>query len=246
MTDKRKPSTKTRRQIWLSSAPHATLRTRRCSNNNKVKNLARLHANKALKRFTKAAVTRPCKSWGDSCFLAFAKPPRKSAVSSDHRPPTALPSSPVKSGYVLSIALRASRKATQLVAVRRAEPITTKRRHQRGVHCELGSVPQGETVHDDLDAALMELNAARSRSRTNLSTATRPTASLHTCAAARSSGNPLVPNTPALEHAARYTHQEGGHIGRCDRTVGVGERGVDTITCKMVVGRVWSLDRAPL
>ena len=55
-------------------------------------------------------------------------------------------------------------------------------------------------------------------------------AHLSPCVAASSSGNPLVHNTPALEHAARcHTRQEGG---RCERTVGVGERGIDTTCCQ--------------
>ena len=69
--------------------------------------LATLHANRALHRLKYAAMTRPCKSWDDSCALVFAEAPRKSSFL---RPPTdlpfgasttnlALPPSPVSSGF---------------------------------------------------------------------------------------------------------------------------------------------------
>ena len=48
------------------------------------------------------------------------------------------------------------------------------------------------------------LNSPRSKSRTNWFVDTRASASLHTCAAATSRANPLLPKTPAPEHAARW------------------------------------------
>ena len=62
----------------------------------------------------------------------------------------------------------------------------------------LGSLPQGETVRDHLQPSdcRTHLNSTRSTSRINTFVATRPPASLHTCAAARSNREPLVPNTP--------------------------------------------------
>ena len=75
----------------------------------------------------------------------------------------------------------------------------------------------------------MTLNTARSMSRTKTFVVTRAPASLHTCAAATSRGNPLRPNTPASGHAARWwpsgsswrphqqVREDRGKCGRVDR-----------------------------
>ena len=87
------------------------------------------------------------------------------------------------------------------VPTRRA--ITMQRRHQSGLHCELGSVPQSETVNDDLDSALIEAVERAEVQIANKSVR----AHLPPCIPVRQraqAGNPLVPNTPALEHGARW------------------------------------------
>ena len=50
--------------------------------------------------------------------------------------------------------------------------------------------------------------SARSMSRTKAFVVTLAPASRQTCAAAHSSGNPLLPRTPASEHAARWWPRE--------------------------------------
>ena len=101
--------------------------------------------------------------------------------------------------------------------------------HRRGdtkvvSHCELGSVPQGETINDDLNTALIEAIECHKAQISNKSVnPTRPPASLHICACSS-----LKRETPRTLHDGGHKRQEGGHIGRCERTVGVGGRGVDT------------------
>ena len=78
-------------------------------------------------------------------------------------------------------------------------------RHQRGVYGKLGSVKEGQPVHDNLQPPCVcwipSLNVKVPHHDICRNTS-HP--SLQTCAAARSSANPLAPRTPASAHAARW------------------------------------------
>ena len=100
-----------------------------------------------------------------------------------------------------SPSLRASRRTTPLVfaAFRRAVPSPMQRRHQSGVHCKLNSVPQSETVNNDLDSALIEAVERPEVQIANKSVNPHATTPADLC------GRTLkLPNTPTLEHAARW------------------------------------------
>ena len=127
---------------------YPTQGTGRCSNNDTVRD----HANEALQRLLHAAVTRPCKSWGDSGALAFARAPRNSAVSSDHRPPT-LPAR-------VCPLLRSARHLGEphLSWLLRSDAPCHHHAEETPKWCplqaELRATLQNETVNDDLDSEL--------------------------------------------------------------------------------------------
>ena len=192
MTNKRNresPSTKTRTtsaQTNLASLSTSctegtsspTLGTGRCSNNDKVRDHAILHANKALQRLTYAAVTGPCKSWEDSCALAFAKAPRKSTVSSDHRPPTSAASTTNQPG-----------PPSLACEFRRAEP-SPCRGDTKVVSTASWAPSTMTSMRPDLEQICQP-----------------PRAHLPPCIPVRQlaqAGTPWFPTTPALEHAARW------------------------------------------
>ena len=110
------------------------------------------------------------------------------------------------------------------VPTRRAT--TMQRRHQSGLHCELGSVPQSETVNDDLNSALIEAVERPEVQIANKSVREH----LPPCILVRQraqAGNLwfTTPQPSNMLHDGCHTRQEGGLIGRCEWTVGVRERG---------------------
>ena len=79
--------------------------------------------------------------------------------------------------------------------------ITMQRRHQSGVHCELGSVPQGGTINDDLNAALIE---AIERTEVQISNKS-VTPHAPTCLPACLCGSSLEREPPGSQHPSPRT-----------------------------------------
>ena len=151
-------------------------------------------------------------------FLAqtlLKMPPRNSAVSPDHLPPTSAPKttrrprprSPDNSGCVLSFLLRASSNAAPSwsAALLRAVPSRCKGDTivVSTANCAPSKMVNPSTTICNRMAST-GLPPSMSRFLTKTIEDTRPPPSLHTCAAARSSANPLDPRTPASAHVARW------------------------------------------
>ena len=175
------------------------------SRRDRAKALPALHARMELHLLNHAAFTRFCSRSGTDSAFAFARLRRKWAVSSDHRPPVSAAKTTKRArpcGLFPAPRFLQSHAGAPGGSPPRT-PIPPERKHQRGVYCQLGSLPQ---VNPSAITSILRpsrpLKTPTSRSRTKALGVTLAPAS-HTWAAAHSRGNPRFPKTPASEHAAR-------------------------------------------
>ena len=218
-------------------------RTGRRSNKNNENDLAKLHAKIALQGLTNAVLTLPCKICGDSCARIFAMAFRKSAVSWDQRPPTlaakttkqALPPSPESSGwfpspYELPAKPHRSWWLRAVVQCSRHAGVTPD-------WCLRPTVPA-----PTMTSMRRPSNGLKN---SNIQLTDEPVQT-HTSDCSRTLEQPPAPQgnlcnpTPQPSntlHDGGHTCRVRGHIGKCERTMGAGERGACTTTPRMVVGR---------
>ena len=86
--------------------------------------------------------------------------------------------------------------------------VTPQGGDQRGVDRKLNPTEHGQPVRHDFQPPCIAWFAATSMSLTKTFVVTRAPPSLHTLAAALSTANPRLPNTPALAQAARWWPRE--------------------------------------
>ena len=135
--------------------------------------------------------------------LAWANAAKNCPVSADHLPPISparttnrhLPNWPVNSGKVRSLSFRAKRNATPFLVT------VSKETQVLCVNGQLRTAEQTKPVHNYLQPPWI---ANSNWWDVHVSDHNLPPPSLHTCAAAFSTGNPRPPNTQASPHAARW------------------------------------------
>ena len=196
------------------SAPPLTRRSRMEAANAR----AALHVRVAAQRILQACSTLFLKIGGSERAFARAKMRRNVCVSSDHLPPTspakttrrARERRPTNSGCVRSFLRRAWAKMMPSMFAVPGLAVPTPRMGDTRVVSIASCAPPyrgNPSTRTSNRRASWAFGRARSISLTMTFTATLPPASRQTRAAALSTANPRLPNSPALEHAARWWPQ---------------------------------------
>ena len=184
----------------------------RLSRRDNTKALAALHARMLLHLLNQAAFDPVLHQNGYCLCFGLRQAPQELCsrpatpnLCSQHDKPRSA-SSPANTGYVASFVLRACSNATP---GRRAAPRLVVPSLWRGdtIVVSMANWAPWNKVNPSAMTSILRpsspLNSANSKSRMKTFVVTLAPASLHTCAAARSRGQPLPPKTPASEDAAR-------------------------------------------
>ena len=169
---------------------------------------------------TPASVPRfscaPVKPSGNTSGLRFCQAPREilgflgpsaSDLAGDHHQPRA--TIPMAQLWVCSfLVLACLRQCLPISGVRLSSvcAISVQWRDHSSVHGQLAATKQRQTLCNDFQAVCVSLlsEGVMSRSRSITFVETRAPPSLQICAMAFSAGNPLLPSTPMVLHAARW------------------------------------------
>ena len=201
---------------------------------------------------TKPRGLGPARLPGAVSALASDNALGKLAVSTDHIPPTSAARTtkrarPLSAGLtlerVISFFLRASSRATPLWSAALLHALSSRFRggHHRGVCGELGSVKEGQPVHDNLqppciywipslDVKVSHHDICRNTSSLLLCKPALPPVPMR---------NPWLPEPPPPRTLLDGGHSSrgDGHIGRCGRRKAKGGGGDDTTEPGTVVDR---------